>query len=98
MFKKNHHHLQILLTSSVDELPEKLPKRLENSWAGVFYKEVYCKIDEAPFAVLYADCESRSNVAINKPVALGNWAKETLIYARCIICVNVSDVICRKQV
>jgi hypothetical protein len=28
MFKKNHRHLQIPLTSHVDDLPEKLRKRL----------------------------------------------------------------------
>jgi len=84
MFKKNHRHLQIPLTSNIDELPEKLRKRLENSWAGVFYKEVYCKIDEAPFAVLYADCGSRPNVPVNMFVALeflksGNgWTDEEL--------------------
>jgi hypothetical protein len=84
MFKKNHRHLQIPLTSNVDELPEKLRKRLEHSWAGVFYKEVYCKINEEPFAVLYADCGSRPNVAVNMFVALeflkaGNgWTDEEL--------------------
>ena len=84
MFKKNHRHLQIPLTSHVDELPEKLRKRLEHSWAGVFYKEVYSKIDEAPFAVLYADCGSRPNVPVNMFVALeflkaGNgWTDEEL--------------------
>jgi hypothetical protein len=84
MFKKNTRHLQIPLTSNIDELPEKLRKRLEHSWAGVFYKEVYCKIDEAPFAVLYADCGSRPNVPVNMFVALeflkaGNgWTDEEL--------------------
>jgi hypothetical protein len=70
MFKKNHRHLQIPLTSNVDELPEKLRKRLENSWAGVFYREIYCRIDESAFAVLYADCPSRPNVPVNTLVAL----------------------------
>jgi len=84
MFKKNHRHLQIPLTSNVDELPEKLRKRLENSWAGVFYQEIYCRIDESAFAVLYADCPSRPNVAVNTLVALeflksGNgWTDEEL--------------------
>lgn len=84
MFKKNHRHLQIPLTSHVDDLPEKLRKRLENSWAGVFYREIHCRIDEAPFAVLYADCPSRPNVAINLLVGLeflkaGNgWSDEEL--------------------
>ena len=84
MFKKNTRHLQIPLTSNIDELPEKLRKRLEHSWAGVFYKDVYSKIDEAPFAVLYADCGSRPNVPVNMFVALeflkaGNgWTDEEL--------------------
>src|SRR3989337_1138851 len=48
MFKKNRRHLQIPLTSHVDELPDKLRKRLENSWAGVFYREVFSRLHEAP--------------------------------------------------
>ena len=84
MFKENYHHLQIPLTSNVDELPEKLRKRLENSWAGVFYREIYIRIDESPFAELYADCPSRPNVAVNVLVGLeflkaGNgWTDEEL--------------------
>lgn len=84
MFKKNDAHLQIPLTSHVDALPEKLRKRLENSWAGVFYRDVFCRIDEAPFAVLYATCPSRPNMAINLLVGLemlkaGNgWTDEEL--------------------
>jgi hypothetical protein len=89
MFKKNRHHLQIPLTSHVDELPEKLRKRLENSWAGVFYRDFFCRIDEAPFAVLYADCPSRPNVAVNVLVGLeflkaGNgWTDEEVYDALC---------------
>ena len=84
MFKKNHRHLQIPLTSNVDELPEKLRKRLENSWAGVFYREIYSRIEEETFAELYADCGSRPNVAVNTLVGLeflkaGNgWTDEEL--------------------
>lgn len=74
MFKKNHAHLQIPLTSHVDDLPEKLRKRLEHSWAGVFYRDVFCRIDEAPFAGLYADCPSRPNTAVNLLVGL-EWLK-----------------------
>jgi hypothetical protein len=51
MFKKNHRHLQLPLTSHVDELPEKLRKRLEKSWAGIFYREFFCRLNEAPFNV-----------------------------------------------
>ena len=84
MFRKNTRHQQIPLTSHVDELPEKLRKRLENSWGGVFYREIYSRIEETPFAVLYADCPSRPNVAVNTLVGLeflkaGNgWTDEEL--------------------
>jgi hypothetical protein len=84
MFKKNTRHQQIPLTSHVDELPEKLRKRLENSWGGVFYREIYSRIDEAPFGVLYAEIPSRPNVAVNTLVGLeflkaGNgWTDEEL--------------------
>jgi hypothetical protein len=84
MFKKNHRHLQIPLTSHVDELPEKLRKRLEKSWAGIFYREFFCRLNEKPFEVLYADCPSRPNVPVNVLVGLeylkaGNgWTDEEM--------------------
>jgi hypothetical protein len=89
MFKKNHRHLQIPLTSHVDELPEKLRKRLENSWAGVFYREFFCRLNEAPFEVLYVDFPSRPNVPVNVLVGLeylkaGNgWTDEEMFDAYC---------------
>jgi hypothetical protein len=89
MFKKNRRHLQIPLTSHVDELPEKLRKRLENSWAGVFYRDFFCRLDEGPFAVLYAECPSRPNVPVNVLVGLeylkaGNgWTDEEMYDAFC---------------
>lgn len=84
MFKKNHRHLQLPLTSHVDELPEKLRKRLEKSWAGVFYREFFCRLNEAPFDVLYVDFPSRPNVPVNVLVGLeylkaGNgWTDEEM--------------------
>jgi len=89
MFKKNHRHLQLPLTSHVDELPEKLRKRLENSWAGVFYREFFCRLNEAPFEVLYVDFPSRPNVPVNVLVGLeflkaGNgWTDEEMYDAYC---------------
>ena len=89
MFKKNHRHLQIPLTSHVDELPEKLRKRLENSWAGVFYRQFFCRLDERPFEVLYVDYPSRPNVPVNVLVGLeylkaGNgWSDEEMYDAYC---------------
>lgn len=70
MFRKNQRHLQLPLTSHVDDLPEKLRQRLETSWAGVFYREVFCRLDEEPFAVLYAEGPSRPNTPVNVLVGL----------------------------
>jgi len=89
MFKRNYRHMQIPLTSHVDELPEKLRKRLENSWAGVFYRELFTRLNETPFGVLYADCPSRPNIAVNVLVGLeylkaGNgWSDEEMYDAYC---------------
>jgi hypothetical protein len=38
---------------------------LRNSWAGIFYKEFFCRIDEEPFEILYSDKDSRPNVPVN---------------------------------
>jgi len=84
MFRKNSKHLQIPLTSHVDELPEKLRKGITGSWSGVFYRDFFCRIDETPFEVLYADCPSRPNIPVNVLVGLeflkaGNgWTDEQL--------------------
>jgi hypothetical protein len=89
MFKKNHRHLQIPLTSNVDELPEKLRKRLDTSWSGVFYREFFSRLNEDPFNVLYADCPSRPNVPVNVLVGLeylkaGNdWTDEEMYDLYC---------------
>jgi hypothetical protein len=65
MFKTNTKHLQPEMFSTVSKLPQKLRELLESSWADTFYREVFCRIDEKVFAVLYADIPSRPNVAIN---------------------------------
>lgn len=85
MFKKNQRHYQIPLTSNVDELPEKLRKHLDTSWSGVFYREFFSRLDESPFAILYADCASRPNIPVNVLVGLeylkaGNgWTDEEMM-------------------
>ncbi len=70
MFKRNKRHLQPVLISSVNELPEELRERLDTSWSGVFYREFFSRLDEGPFAVLYADMPSRPNVPVNVLVGL----------------------------
>lgn len=89
MFKKNVRHLQIPLTSHVDELPETLRKRLHNSWAETFYQEFFIRLDEKPFEVLYVDFPSRPNVPVNVLVGLeflkaaNGWTDEELYDNAC---------------
>ena len=70
MFRKNNAHLQMVMVSSVDALPEKQQKRLAESWAGTFYRELFGRIDESLFAALYSDKASRPNIPVNVLVAL----------------------------
>lgn len=70
MFRENQAHLQGPLFSTLDELPPGMREMLEASWAGVFRREVFARLDEKPFAVLYAEQASRPNVAVNVLVGL----------------------------
>lgn len=70
MFRRNDQHLQWPLLSDLDALPPKLKARLEASWAGTFYREVFVRLEEKPFAVLYSDEASRPNIPINVLVGL----------------------------
>jgi hypothetical protein len=70
MYRANQGHRQAPLFSDLDHLTEKARQRLEESWAGVFYREFFCRLDESPFAVLYSDVASRPNVPINVLVGL----------------------------
>lgn len=89
MFRKNSKHQQPALISAASELPEKQRKRLENSWAGTFYQEFFCRIDEQAFAVLYSDVPSRPNVPVNVLVGLEalksgfGWSDEELYENYC---------------
>lgn len=65
MFVANQQHLQEPLFSTLDELKAESRKRLEDSWAGTFRREVFARLDERPFAVLYADVDSRPNTPVN---------------------------------
>jgi hypothetical protein len=65
MFRKNEQHRQPPLFGSLDELPPKVRQRLDKSWAGDFYRECFCRLDESPFEVLYASVDSRPNTPVN---------------------------------
>lgn len=89
MFRKNSKHQQPALISAASELPEKQRKRLENSWAGTFYKEFFCRIAEDAFAVLYSEKASRPNVPVNVLIGLEamksgfGWSDEELYENYC---------------
>jgi hypothetical protein len=84
MYKPNKKHLQPLLISQVNDLPEKHRQRLEESWAGSFYREFFCRLKEDAFAVLYAEVPSRPNTAVNVLIGLETlkagfgWSDEEL--------------------
>ena len=84
MFRENKENKQESFFSVENLLPKKLWERLSNSWAGTFYQEVFCRIDEKIFALLYSDKDSRPNVPINVLVALEilksgyGWSDEEL--------------------
>jgi hypothetical protein len=70
MFVPNDQHFQLPMFSSINSLPEKILKRLKASWAGTFYREIFVRIDEKVFAVLYSNEASRPNTPVNVLVGL----------------------------
>src|SRR5512146_1783005 len=82
MYRKNQRTQQPLLLSDVNDLPERSQKRLKESWAGTFREEVFLRIDEDRFAVLYSEKASRPNIPVNVLLGLEilkggrNWTDE----------------------
>ncbi len=58
------------MMSDFGSLPEGLRQRLDDSWAGAFCREFFCRLDERPFAVLYSGDPSRPNVPVDVLVGL----------------------------
>lgn len=89
MFKRNNQHLQAQMFSAIDSLPAKVRERLEQSWAGTFYREFFSRIDEEEFSVLYSDVASRPNVPVNILISLEilkagrGWTDEQMFDAFC---------------
>src|SRR6266545_4496063 len=87
MFRKNATHQQPALISTIHDLPIKQRERLEQSWAGTFYGEFFCRIEEEIFSVLYSERPSRPNVPVNVLVGLEalksgcGWSDEELYEA-----------------
>jgi ABC-type transporter MlaC component len=84
MYKKNKRTLQPLLLSDVNDLPERTLKYLKNTWSETFRREVFCRIPEDSFQVLYDPDPSRPNVPVNVLVGLEilkdwrGWSDEEL--------------------
>ncbi len=65
MFRENKQHQQGHLLSTLNELPPGMREMLEQSWASTFRCEVFERLDEKAFAVLYGEADSRPNVPVN---------------------------------
>lgn len=57
MFRTNETHRQQSIFGSEQLLPSTYQERLRNSWSHAFRKEVFERIDEHIFAVLFSDEE-----------------------------------------
>ena len=84
MFRPHTQHLQTSFEDTIAQLSSARQERLEHSWAGEFYREVFCRLDETLFAALYAEEPSRPNTPVNQLVGLeilksaSNWSDEEL--------------------
>ena len=65
MFRTNDTHLQEDLFNHYRTMKPSIAKMLEKSWAPVFYKEVFCKINEEIYAPLYCLDNGRPNTPVN---------------------------------
>jgi hypothetical protein len=70
MFKENQRYRQISIYGMVHQFSPSFMKRLEKSWAPLFRKTIFEKIDERRFAGLYSDIKSRPNFPVNIWVGL----------------------------
>ena len=66
MFRQNVDTMMPDLFASEDIIPKKIFKHLTNSWAISFRENIFNKIDEKRFSVLYSDStNSRPNTPVN---------------------------------
>jgi len=65
MFRENKEHLQQNLFDSMSTMNPRSQKLLLNSWAKLFYEDVFCQIDETPFKTLYCQDNGRPNFPVN---------------------------------
>lgn len=65
MFRTNEAHRQQSIFGSEQLLPSTYQDRLRSSWSHAFRKDVFERLDERLFAVLYSEEASRPNAPIN---------------------------------
>lgn len=70
MFKENQKHRQISIYGIVHQFKPGMLKRLDKSWAPIFRKLIFERIDERRYAVLYSTVDSRPNFPVNIWVGL----------------------------
>ena len=84
MYRQNKRSQQPLLISNINDLPERTQKYLKHSWAESFRRDVFLRIPEDRFAVLYDQDPSCPNVPVNILVGLEilkewrGWSDEEL--------------------
>ncbi len=84
MFKKNEGFRQLDAFAVNSNLSKKKQNLWDNSNESHFFKEVFCKIDESIFSVLYSTKKSRPNTPVNQMVGalilkhLYNWTFQQL--------------------
>lgn len=69
MFRKNTYVDQSSWLDSTNYMSDKIRKKLEKSWAPIFFEHVFTKINEEPFAVLYGDT-GKPNFPVNIMLSL----------------------------
>jgi hypothetical protein len=70
MFQENKKHRQVTIYGMVHQFSVGVTKRLDQSWAPVFRKLIFDKIDERRYADLYSTVKSRPNFPVNIWVGL----------------------------
>ncbi|MDD2432010.1 MAG: transposase [Firmicutes bacterium] len=89
MFRENKEHLNKSMFCTIDSMDPRYAKEIEEGWAGLFYKHVFCSIDEKLFEPLYSKDMGRPNTPVNILVGLEiikhtwNYTDEQLFGALC---------------
>ena len=70
MFRENTEHRQKSMFCTIDSMDPRYANEIEEGWAGLFYKHVFCSIDEKLFEPLYSKDMGRPNTPVNILVGL----------------------------